>query len=82
MSVKQVAAVFAATAMISVLAGCAMFNKGTLHYNRTTTIGKELIDLQEAKEKGAISEKEYDKARKDILSGGPLKVEEPCPEAK
>jgi hypothetical protein len=71
-----------ATAMVSSLTGCAMFNKGTLHYNRTTTIGQELVDLQEAKTKGAISEEEYVKAKKDILEGGPIKVEKPCSENK
>ena len=64
------------------LTGCAMFNKGTLHYSRTTTIGKELVDLQEAQAKGAISDEEYTKAKKDILEGGPLKVEKTCSETK
>jgi hypothetical protein len=82
MTNRRVVAAFVSVAMASGLAGCAMFNKGTLHYNRTTTIGKELVDLQEAKAKGAISEEEYAKAKKDILTGGPLKVEKPCPEAK
>ena len=64
------------------LSGCAMFNKGTLHYSRTTTIGEELVDLQEAKAKGAISDEEYTKAKKDILEGGPLKVDKACLETK
>lgn len=32
-----------------------------------TTIGKELLDLQQAYEKGIITEKEYNKAKEEIL---------------
>lgn len=33
----------------------------------TTTLGQELIDLDESYKKGLISEKEYKKARENIL---------------
>jgi hypothetical protein len=33
----------------------------------TTTLGQELIDLDTAYKKGLITEKEYQKAKKDIL---------------
>ncbi len=33
----------------------------------TTTMGQELQDLEESKNKGLLSEKEYKKARKAIL---------------
>jgi hypothetical protein len=33
----------------------------------TTTTGQQLIDLQKAYESGAISEKEYNKQKQDIL---------------
>lgn len=33
----------------------------------STTMGQELQDLEESREKGLISEKEYKKARKAIL---------------
>ena len=55
--------------------GCAMFNNGTLHYNRTTTIGKELVDLKKARDNKAISEHEYIKLKEEIMKGGPIKVE-------
>ena len=74
MMMKQVATMVVATALVSSLTGCAMFNKRTMHYNRTTTIGKELVDLQDAKAKGVISDEEYFKAKKDILGGGPVKM--------
>ncbi|MEI6210035.1 MAG: SHOCT domain-containing protein [bacterium] len=82
MTTRHMVAVLAAVAMVSGLTGCAMFNRGTVHYNRTTTIGKELVDLQDAKAKGAISDEEYTKAKKEILEGGPLKVERMCAETK
>ena len=63
---------------MSGLTGCAMFNKGQLHYNRTTTVGQELVDLQTAKEKGALTDEEYEKVKKEILKGGPVSVEESC----
>lgn len=53
--------------------GCAMFNKGTLHYNRTTTIGQELMDLKSAKDQGAITDKEYEGLKKEVMEGGPIK---------
>lgn len=58
--------------------GCAMFNKGTLQYSRTFTIGKELVDLKDAMDKGALTQDEYAKAKKDILEGGPIKFEATC----
>jgi hypothetical protein len=58
--------------------GCAMFNRGALHYSRTITIGKELVDLKDAMDKGALTQDEYAKAKKDILEGGPVKIEASC----
>ena len=57
------------------VAGCAMFNRGTLNYQRTTTIGKELVDLKDARDKGAITDAEYAKVKKEIMEGGPIKVD-------
>ena len=57
------------------VSGCAMFNRGTLNYTRTTTIGKELVDLKEAKDKGALSDAEYAKVKQEIMEGGPLKAD-------
>ena len=52
--------------------GCAMLNKAELQYTRTTTIGQELIDLQEAKTKGAVSEKEYSETKDKIIKNDPM----------
>ena len=65
---------FLALLVIISLTGCAMFNEGTLHYSRTSTIGKELVDLKEAKADGAISEEEYIKLKEEIMKGGPVNI--------
>jgi len=56
------------------LTSCAMFNKGTAHYSRTTTIGQELIDLNEARKNDIITEEEYSKLKKEIMEGGPVQI--------
>jgi hypothetical protein len=54
------------------LPGCALFNSVDLTYQRHTTIGQELMDLETAKKKGAITKREYDRVRAEILKGGPV----------
>ena len=56
------------------LSGCALFNGSLANFTRDSTMGKALIDLQEAKEKGTITDAEYVKARQEILAGGSGKV--------
>jgi hypothetical protein len=61
--------------LMSGLTGCfglSLFNKGDTT-TRTTTTGKELIDLQDAKAKGALTEEEYVRARKNLLKDGSAK---------
>lgn len=70
MVMKKIAGILAVIILVIGMAGCAMGNKGTMHYNRTTTIGQELLDLKEAKDKGALSEEEYNKVKEDILESG------------
>ncbi len=53
----------------TLLSGCAgaAFNRVNLTVSRNITVGQELIDLQEAHEKGVISDTEYMEAKKNIL---------------
>lgn len=67
----------AAAVVLAGVSGCAICNRGSMNYNRTTTIGKELIDLKEAKDKGAVTEEEYAKTKKEIMEGGPIKLQSP-----
>jgi hypothetical protein len=59
--------------------GCAwgILNRGSIAHSRNTTIGQELIDLKEAKEKGALSDEEYTKVKKAVMEGGPFKIKVP-----
>jgi hypothetical protein len=71
----KAAGVVGAALALMMASGCAMFNRGTLHYSRTTTMGKELVDLKDALDKGALTQDEYAKAKKDVLAGGPVRFE-------
>ena len=82
MMIKRMAAIVVATALVGSLTGCALFSKGTLQYSRTTTVGQELLDLQDAKSKGALSDKEYVKAKKEILAGDPFRIDSSCKNVK
>ena len=65
MMLYLVAVVIAAAA----LSGCAgaAFNRLDLTLHRNITVGRELMDLQEAHEKGVISDTEYMEAKNNIL---------------
>mgnify|MGYP006134642431 FL=1 len=55
---------------ILIFTSCAsieLFNKKSNTTNITTTVGDELIDLQEALDSGAINQEEYDKMKQKIL---------------
>jgi hypothetical protein len=69
---KTLKSLIVAGVMVAGLSGCALLNKVDVEYSRHTTIGQELIDLQQAKEKGVISDEEYFNAKKEILAGGPV----------
>ena len=53
-----------ATSLILALGGCVVGNSAKVY---RPTIGQELIDLNRAKEDGAITEPEYTRCRDDIL---------------
>ena len=72
MKTTKILPMLASLLMLASLSGCAMLNKGTLHYNRTTTIGQELIDLKKAKDNGTISDAEYTQLKEGIMSSDPL----------
>jgi hypothetical protein len=53
---------------LSLLAGpgcIAVSNPSTV--NKATTLGQELMDLQKAKEGGAVTEEEYQQLRKKLI---------------
>jgi hypothetical protein len=65
LKVSVISLVICSVLMGGLFAGCG---GGGAHVQQTDqTIGKELLDLQQAYEKGIITEKEYNRAKKEIL---------------
>jgi uncharacterized membrane protein len=64
-----IAAVLFLVVVISQLTGCCGGGTSTRIETQTstTTVGEQMIDLQKAYESGAITEREYKKAKQDIL---------------
>ena len=54
----------AVACLVLPLGGCVVGNSAKVY---RPTIGQELIDLNRAKEEGAISEAEYTRCREDML---------------
>ncbi|MBF0474962.1 MAG: hypothetical protein HQK59_03855 [Deltaproteobacteria bacterium] len=50
------------------LSGCGGGGAKNNIETRTTTTGQELIDLQNAKDKGVITEREYEDQKKKVLN--------------
>jgi len=69
---KLFKALIVAGVLIFGMSGCAMLNRVDVKYSRHTTIGQELLDLQQAHEKGVISDEEYICTKKEVLAGGPM----------
>ena len=60
-------AMAAAFSVLMALSACGGGGNETQTEITTTTTGQQLVDLKEALDAGAISEKEYEKERKKIL---------------
>ncbi|NLX25657.1 MAG: SHOCT domain-containing protein [Lentisphaerae bacterium] len=67
MNKDRIKIILAGGLMVCGLSGCALFNKGSVQYTRTTTVGQEIMDLQQARDQNAITEEEYNDAKKEIL---------------
>lgn len=80
MAMRLIAGLLGVVIFVTAIGGCAMGNEGTVHYNRTTTTGQELIDLKKAKDQGAMTEQEYEEVKKDLMKCGIIKLE--CSSAK
>lgn len=57
----------AATLVLTVMLSACGGGSTTIKAADTTTIGQQLLDLQKAREAGAISQKEYESQKKKIL---------------
>jgi len=54
--------------LLSTLSACGGGGAKVSTQTHATTVGQELLDLDKAYKSGLISEKEYNKSRKNILS--------------
>ena len=62
--------------LITLLAGSAFLNgcvmalgTGDKHEIQNPTLGQQLVDLKTAKDKGAITDQEYDQQKAKLLNG-------------
>jgi hypothetical protein len=69
MKKRGIIPVMVAMVLATTVSGCAGGGAKTQTQTdiRTTTKGQELLDLQKAYEAGAISQKEYERQKKQIL---------------
>ena len=58
-----------AAAIVTMSLGIAACGGSNTTVQQTETQGQQLMDLQEAYDKGIISEKEYNETKKKILKG-------------
>ena len=49
-------------------AGCLVIGGGTTTRNAPNTLGRELLDLQAAREEGVLTEDEYATAKQNLLA--------------
>jgi hypothetical protein len=67
LSFRLLAAVFA---VVFLAAGCISYESSRPPVHQTEpTLGQELIDLQDARDRGALTDVEYDRARQGLLNG-------------
>ena len=67
MTTKKTTLISAAILLALLTTGCAIGNKGKLYYNRTTTVGQEMIDLKTALDSGAVTQAEYDTLKAELM---------------
>lgn len=65
---KKVMAMIAAGLLAGTLAGCGGGGAESTTQVSTQTLGQELTDLKAAYDSGAISESEYESAKKTLLN--------------
>ena len=68
---KLILSAVAALSFVVLLNGCIAIGTGPKSQQTTTTLGQQLIDLQNAKNAGAISEAEYQAQKAKLLANTP-----------
>ena len=76
---RTVAIVMALVVLLALLAGAGcMAVSHPVTYSRGTTLGRELMDLKEARDSGAIGEDEYNRLRRRLIES----LGQPCGEGR
>ena len=64
---KRMVSIFVILVLLTTLASCiAVGSGGSKKMDHQTTLGQELIDLQKARDEGAISQQEYEELREKL----------------
>jgi len=64
---KRIISILLIFAMLITMASCiAVGSGGSKKVDHQTTLGQELIDLQKARDEGAISQQEYEELREKL----------------
>ena len=71
MKTRNVVALFVSAALLLTLSGCVLSlgNRVPPPTTSAPTLGKQLTDLKQARDSGAISDEEYQTARKRLVEG-------------
>ena len=68
---KLIVSTVVALSFVALLDGCIAIGTGPKSQQTTATLGQQLIDLQNAKNAGAISEAEYQAQKAKLLTNSP-----------
>jgi hypothetical protein len=63
---KRIISVFLVLALVTIMVSCLAVGSGGKKIENKTTLGQQLIDLQKARNEGAISKEEYAELREKL----------------
>jgi hypothetical protein len=63
---KRMIAIFLVIAVLTTMTSCLAIGTGGKKVDDRPTLGQELLDLQKAKEAGAVSQEEYEELKEKL----------------
>jgi hypothetical protein len=69
MKTKFMLGVLTALASVSLLSGCVIAFGNRVPDDRKATLGKQITDLKQARDSGALTEEEYQTAKQRLIEG-------------
>jgi hypothetical protein len=73
---KRIIGIILIILLMTSLTSCIAVGKGSEEINHHPTLGQQLIDLQKAKDEGAITQKEYDELKAKIKDSSLISAKE------